>query len=523
MAQLVVIIDNRTTAGADLSKLAASLDGTRIKAFAETPAALACCAAECPDLVIIAGSPPEWEGAAPIRRLRALPSGADLPVLVIGSVRDRAGRRRAFEAGASDFLPVPFDPREFRVRAQTLLLLRRQQRLIRISKTLLRQQRRDRAALEERLSRVIDAVPAMIAATDRDGRYILANSQFAALFGARPVDLLGRRPNEVRDDAFARHLMERDARLLAGEALPDAHEEEVIDENGAARLLLTTQAAFCDGREAMVVTAALDITERSTTERDLTAAKELAEVANHSKTEFLANMSHELRTPLNAIIGFAQLMAAEMLGPMTTPKYVGYARDIATSGEHLLGIINDILDVSKLEAGKLDLIEEPIDLVRMIRDLLRLVEQKARADGVRIETGIEPGLPRLIADGRKVKQILLNLVTNAIKFSSRGGTVEIAVRMQAGAVAFVVADHGIGMDAREVQVAVSRFGQVSSTWSRKHTGTGLGLPLAIGLTEMHGGTLSIRSHKKIGTTVTVAFPCERSQFTPEPVAIEVAS
>ncbi|MGH7111829.1 MAG: sensor histidine kinase, partial [Stellaceae bacterium] len=170
-----------------------------------------------------------------------------------------------------------------------------------------------------------------------------------------------------------------------------------------------------------------------------------------------------------------------------------------------------------------DLIEEPIDLVRMIRDLLRLVEQKARADGVRIETGIEPGLPRLVADGRKVKQILLNLVTNAIKFSSRGGTVEIAVRMQAGAVAFVVADHGIGMDAREVQVAVSRFGQVSSTWSRKHTGTGLGLPLAIGLTEMHGGTLSIRSRKEVGTTVTVVFPCERSQFTPEPVAIEAAS
>jgi signal transduction histidine kinase len=272
----------------------------------------------------------------------------------------------------------------------------------------------------------------------------------------------------------------------------------------------------------MVVTAALDITERRRTERDLTAAKELAEVANRSKTEFLANMSHELRTPLNAIIGFAQLMAGEMLGPMATQKYVGYAKDIAASGEHLLGIINDILDVSKLEAGKLDLIEEPIDLAKVIRDLLRLLEQKARAGDVAIETRLEPGLPRLIADGRKVKQILLNLLTNAIKFSHPGGTVEIAASQQKGAVVIAVIDHGIGMDSRELQVAVSRFGQVASAWSRKYPGTGLGLPLAIGLTELHGGTLTIRSAKGVGTTVTVAFPPERSELAPAALAIDAA-
>jgi signal transduction histidine kinase len=142
---------------------------------------------------------------------------------------------------------------------------------------------------------------------------------------------------------------------------------------------------------------------------------------------------------------------------------------------------------------------------------------------VSIETRLQPGLPRLIADSRKVKQILLNLVTNAIKFSHPGGAVEIAVRTRAGAVVIVIADHGIGMDARELQVAVSRFGQVASAWSRKHPGTGLGLPLAIGLTELHGGSLAIRSSKGLGTAVTLTFPRERSERAPDAVAADAAS
>jgi PAS domain S-box-containing protein len=529
LSQVIVIVDDRAAGGEALGKLAASLGGARVRTFTDASAALAFCAAECPDLVVVKNGLPAVDGAELVRRLHAMPSCAEVPVLVIGPSRDRAQRWHALDAGAGDFLPSTFDSREFRARARNLLLLRRQRRLLRSAGALPRAsepsqaERHRREALEERLSRVIDSVPAMIAATDREGRYIVANTQFAALFGVRPDYLIGRRPGEVRDDASSRRLMDRDARLLAGETLPPAFEEEIVNGSGEPRLLLTTKSVFRDGREAMVVTAALDITERRKAERDLIAAKELAEVANHSKTEFLANMSHELRTPLNAIIGFAQLMAGEMLGPLATPKYVGYAHDIAASGEHLLGIINDILDVSKLEAGKLDLIEESIDLAQAIQDLLRLVEQKARAGKVYIETGIEPGLPRLVADSRKVKQILLNLLTNAIKFSPPGGMVEIAVRVQAGAVVIVITDHGIGMDARELQVAVSRFGQVASAWSRRHPGTGLGLPLAIGLTEMHGGTLTIRSSKEIGTTVTVTFPRERSRFAPEAVAIDAAS
>jgi signal transduction histidine kinase len=263
----------------------------------------------------------------------------------------------------------------------------------------------------------------------------------------------------------------------------------------------------------MVVTVSIDITARKRAELDLVAVKEQAEIANRSKTEFLANMSHELRTPLNAIIGFSQVMAGEMLGPIATQRYVGYARDILGSAEHLLGIINDILDVSRLETGKLELAEESIELPKAIADLIHLVESKARAAEVRVVVRREGAVPRLRGDLRKVKQIVLNLLTNAIKFSRPGGEVEIVLKSDGGGVTVTVTDHGIGMDSHEVELAMAHFGQVTGPWIRQHTGTGLGLPLAIGLTELHGGTLTIQSLKGVGTAVTAAFPASRSERT----------
>jgi signal transduction histidine kinase len=228
-------------------------------------------------------------------------------------------------------------------------------------------------------------------------------------------------------------------------------------------------------------------------------------------------MSHELRTPLNAIIGFSQVMAGEMLGPITTTRYVGYARDILASAEHLLGIINDILDVSKLEAGKVELIEELIDLPKAIADLIVLVEGKAKTADIRLVARQDGDVPLLRGDLRKVKQIVLNLVTNAIKFSRGDSEVEIALKNDAGAAAIAVTDRGIGMDSHEVELAMTRFGQVTGPWTRDHAGTGLGLPLAIGLAELHGATLSITSTKGVGTTVTVVFPVARSHSASDDV------
>jgi len=257
------------------------------------------------------------------------------------------------------------------------------------------------------------------------------------------------------------------------------------------------------------VSAALDITDRKEAELALIAAKEEAELASRSKTEFLANMSHELRTPLNAIIGFSQLMADEVMGPLGSARYTSYARDICSSGQHLLSIISDILDVSKLEAGKIELDEEEVEIPQIIRDLLHLVIERARALEVGIDLEVPAELPRVHADALKLKQVLLNLITNAIKFSHPGGRVLVRATIEADGMHVAVIDHGIGMDETEVKTAVTRFGQVASPWSRKHHGTGLGLPLAMGLVELHGGTLKIDSIKGQGTTVAVILPPER--------------
>jgi len=513
-SQLVVVVDNSATNLKILARLAMSLgEAVAVQTFADPAAALSACAEQRPDLVFAAGEMAQLDAAAFIAQLHDEEDCAEVPVIVVAPYDDRASIDRALGAGAADHLLSPVDHGEFRTRVKNLLALRRYERATRDEGASRGSGGLPSGGLpraHERLLRVIDAVPALVCATDGDGRYIFCNHRFASFVGLRPGRLIGRRPLEAHDDALGRRLADLDARLLSGEILPPSFEEEIVDRDGNFCDLLTTKSVYRDGDGTMVVTVSLDITGRKRAEIDLLHMKEHAEIANRSKSEFLANMSHELRTPLNAIIGFSQVMAGEMLGPIATTRYVGYARDILSSAEHLLGIISDILDVSKLESGKIDLVEEFIDLPQAIAELIVLVQGKAKADDKKLIARQEGDVPLLRADLRKIKQIVLNLVTNAIKFSRSGGEVEIVLKNDAGAVTIAVTDHGIGMDPHEVELAMTRFGQVTGPWTRDHAGTGLGLPLAIGLAELHGATLTVTSTKGVGTTVTVVFPPARS-------------
>ena len=239
-------------------------------------------------------------------------------------------------------------------------------------------------------------------------------------------------------------------------------------------------------------------------------ARRRAEEANLAKSRFLASMSHELRTPLNAILGFSEVMANEVLGPMGNGTYREYATDIHQSGQHLLDLINEILDLSRIEAGRYQLNEEPVSLLTIVEDCCHMMELRARNKDIRIVQEFEPTLARLFADERAVRQIALNLLSNAIKFTPTGGEVRVRVGWTAGGGQYVsIRDNGPGIPADEIPVVLSAFGQGSIAIKSAEQGTGLGLPIVQGLIAMHGGEFDLNSKLREGTEAIAIFPATR--------------
>jgi signal transduction histidine kinase len=244
---------------------------------------------------------------------------------------------------------------------------------------------------------------------------------------------------------------------------------------------------------------------------DLEQARREAEEASRAKSTFLATMSHELRTPLNAILGFADIMRQGLFGPVGSQRYLDYLDGIVKSGQHLLSLINDVLDMSRIEAGRIELRETNLDIGLAIDQALSLVAVTAEGKGVTLQHSVPPGLPQLRADERLLRQILLNLLSNAIKFTPEGGHVEVAAAtLTDGGVAIRVRDTGIGMSDAQLRRIFEPFSHGDSLRARETGGSGLGLPITRRLVELHGGQIHISSRKSLGTTATLVFPVARA-------------
>ncbi|MBX2834286.1 MAG: PAS domain-containing protein [Micavibrio sp.] len=250
-----------------------------------------------------------------------------------------------------------------------------------------------------------------------------------------------------------------------------------------------------------------DMTERMLYEGELKKAKEAAERSYVAKTQFLANMSHELRTPLNAIIGFSEMIEQQLLGPIGTEKYLDYIGGIRESGTHLLDLISDILDMSKIEAGKYDLDLEDLSISKSLKLAVHMMEGRAHDAGVRVSLeGVPDDDYRIVADRRAVLQVLLNLLSNAVKFTPKGGSVTLSCESGDASIFIKVKDTGIGIPSYKLKTITKPFEQISSSYARDHAGTGLGLAITKELIEMHGGNLAIESTVDVGTTVSVRLP-----------------
>ena len=381
----------------------------------------------------------------------------------------------------------------------------------RLRRALAEQQRSEQALRdsEARFRSFMEHAPVEMVVKDLDGRIRMVSRAVEEIWDLRAEELLGRHTSDISDSPGVpvAEAMDREVIATGRTVAREIHFAGWQAEWAYAVKFPIKDAA---GQVVAVGSVVLNINEQKKVEQELVRAKEQAELANRAKSQFLANMSHELRTPLNAIIGFSEVIRDQMYGPVGEAKYLRYAEDIRESGGHLLGIVNSILDMSKIEAGIFELNEDPCDVGELIEGAARMVEDRAQHSGVTLEQQVEPGLSPINVDERVLKQVILNLLSNAVKFTGTGGRVTIAAdRGPAGGLRVRVFDTGIGIPEDDLANVFDRFSQVENSYTRKYGGTGLGLHLTKKLVELHDGAIDLVSTQGTGTMVTVTLPPER--------------
>ncbi len=395
-------------------------------------------------------------------------------------------------------------------------------------------------AADMRLRTAIENITESFVLWDPSDRLVMCNSKFQQDLGLADHDVLPGNEREALEQRMRAFVSERRLANANGPRGGSTFERQLPD----GRWLQVNELKTRDGstvsvgtditqikqhqeklvdseRRLMATIHDLSLARRAEEERARELAElnkkymaetERAEAANRAKSEFLANMSHELRTPLNAIIGFSEVMDSRLFGSVGSPRYEEYVRDIHSSGAYLLGVINDILDMSKIEAGQFDMEREELDLCPLINEAARVITLQAATKRITLESEIAPSM-QLFADRRAIKQIVINLLSNAVKFTGEGGNISVRARKVSGAVMLSIEDNGCGIPKGALSKLGRPFEQVQNQFSKNHTGSGLGLAISRSLAELHGGALKIRSTEGVGTIVSVRLPAARTMRT----------
>ncbi len=345
------------------------------------------------------------------------------------------------------------------------------------------------------------------------GRQLRANPALVRLNGYDSEEEMLRSVNDIAAEWYVEPGRRAEfMRLLNEQGQVENFESEIYRHKTRERIWISENARLVRdelGRPLFYEGTVRDITELKQAGEELDIARKQAEAANNAKSQLLANVSHELRTPLNAILGFSEILAGEMLGQLGE-RYRDYAKDIHDSGLHLLSIIDDLLDLSKIEAGRLNLSEDIVDVVELFDTVSRFVRERASSAGLTLSIELPDGMPAVKADRRALRQVLLNLLSNSVKFTPAGGHIALeAIRDPCGGIGFRVRDTGIGIAAGDIPRALEPFGLIDSSLSRRYAGTGLGLPITRALVELHSGRFELVSEPGVGTTATVYLPAER--------------
>ena len=460
-----------------------------------------------PDILLLDVMMPGADGYEVCRKIRRHPKGKLCPVVMVTGLEDINSINRAYDIGATDFITKPIN---------WAVLGHRVRYILRASHA--------ESELTKAHIRLMDAVecfPAAFQIFDENDRLALCNSRSLAdnpqiadrlNIGITRAEVLRSLAESGVVVEAVGHVEEWVAEMLARADDPamSVYDQQYSD----GRWLKIVQRRTSSGG---LVSLGIDITELKQREHSLRIAKDDAEAANRAKSEFFANVSHELRTPLNAIMGFSEVLKSEIFGKLGADRYRQYAADIFDSGQHLLGIINDLLDMSRIEAGQLRLCEERFSAAEIVAASIRLMKVTAERAQLRLTAEIPNHAPDLYGDARMVRQMLLNVCSNAIKFTPPRGRISVSMRRTDDqGLAISVEDTGIGIAANDLDTVLAPFGQIESAYSRKHRGTGLGLPLTKAMIELHGGSLELKSAPSVGSTVTLVFP--RFRVMNEPIA-----